>query len=134
MVIGWMGICLRLRDQDCVGKAVRVLREYPTLCGKAVKDGAPGFLWGLVAALVHAGDAVMPAEAFVVEAGPEEADADGAGGQDGGEDAAAHLGAGGVFVGQGAEADTGVAHTEGGFGEGEEEEMVGKGKEEDGRD
>ncbi len=42
----------------------------------------------LVAALVHAGDAVVPAQAVVVEPGPEETDAERAGGEDSGNDAA----------------------------------------------
>ena len=74
----------------------------------------------------------MPAEAFVVEAGPEETYAEGDGGEYRGEDAAAHLGAGGVFVRQRAEANTGVAHAWSGLAEGEEEELVGEGEEEEG--
>ena len=66
----------------------------------------------------------MPAEAVVVEQGPEEAEAEGADGDDLGEDAAAHGGAGGVFVGEGAETDAGVAHAGGLVGEGEEEGLV----------
>ena len=38
-------------------------------------DGNSAKVVGLVAALVHAGDAVVPAEAVFVEPGPEEADA-----------------------------------------------------------
>src|SRR6266851_3298355 len=57
----------------------------------------------LVAALVHAGDAVVPAEALVVEEGPEEADAQRTGGEECREDAAAHRGPGGGVVGEGEE-------------------------------
>ncbi len=66
----------------------------------------------------------MPAEAVSVHPGPEDTEAEGAGGQEGVEDTAAHLAAGGVFVGEGAEADACVAHAGGGFGEAEEEELV----------
>ena len=70
----------------------------------------------------------MPAEAVVVKPCPEEADAERTGGKGRGEDAAAHGGAGGVVVVEGAEADAGVAHAWGGFGEGEEEELVEQGE------
>lgn len=85
----------------------------------------------LIAALVHAGDAVVPAQGIFVEAGPEVAEAEWDGGEDGGEDAAAHGGAGGVVVGEGAEADAGVAHAGGALGEGEEEGLVEQGEEEE---
>src|ERR1700760_1088365 len=86
----------------------------------------------LVAALIHAGDAVVPAEAVLVEPGPEEADAKWAGGEDCGEDAAAHGGAGGVVVAEGAEADAGVTHPGCRFGEGEEEKLVDEGEDDEG--
>ena len=66
----------------------------------------------------------MPCEAVFVEGGPEEAEAEGAGGDEDGEDAAAHGAAGGVLVVEGAEGDAGAAHTRGGVGEGEEERLV----------
>ena len=87
---------------------------------------------GLVAALVHAGDAVVPAQAVVVEKGPEEAYAKRAGREQAGEEAAAHGGAGGVLVGEGAEADAGETHAGGGFGKGEEEDLVEKVEEREG--
>src|SRR6185312_2000163 len=77
-----------------------------------------------VAALIHAGDAVVPAEALFVEPGPEETKAERAGREENREDAATHGGAGGVVVGEGAEADASVTHSGRGLGEGEEEELV----------
>src|SRR5271168_4611474 len=78
----------------------------------------------LVAALVHARNAVVPTEAVLVHPGPEEADTERAGGEDRGEDAAAHGRAGRVVIGEAAETDAGVAHAGGGFAEGEEEELI----------
>src|SRR5580692_7606567 len=72
---------------------------------------------GLIAALVHAGDEVVPGQAVFVEGGPEESEAEGAGGEHEGKDAAAHCGAGGVFVAEGAEGDAGAAHSGSGLGE-----------------
>ena len=66
----------------------------------------------------------MPGEAVFVEGGPEEAEAEGAGGEHGGKDAAAHEAAGGVLVVEGAEGDAGRAHAGSGGGEGEEERLV----------
>ena len=88
----------------------------------------PGLVAGLVAPLIHAGDAVVPAEAVVVEPGPEKADAERAGGEDGGEDAAAHGRAGRVVVGEGAERDAGVTHAGGRFSESEEQKLVEQGE------
>src|SRR5271168_3232874 len=85
----------------------------------------------LVAALVDAGEAVVPGEAVGVYPGPEEAEAAGESGEQEGEGAAAHLGAGGVFVGEGAEADAGVAHAGGGVREGEEEDLIQRGEDEE---
>jgi len=84
-----------------------------------------------VAALIHAGDAVVPAEALFVEPGPEETNAERAGREENREDAATHGGAGGVVVGEGAEADAGVTHSGRGLGEGEEEELVDHGEDEE---
>ena len=84
-----------------------------------------GWGWvGLVGALVHAGEAVVPAQAFIVEPSPKEAEAQRGCGEEGSEDAAAHGLACGVFVGEGAEGDAGVVHAGGGFAEGEEEQVV----------
>ena len=66
----------------------------------------------------------MPCEAVFVEGGPEEAEAEGAGGEEDGEVAAAHGAPGGVLVVEGAEGDAGAAHSRGGLGEGEEERLV----------
>lgn len=74
--------------------------------------------------MVHAGEAVVPAEAFFVEPGPEETQAEGGGGHDGTQDAAAHGFASGVLVGEGAEGDAGVVHAGRGFAEGKEEQVV----------
>ncbi len=86
--------------------------------------GLCGLAAWLVSSLVHAGDAVVPTQGVLVEQGPEEAEAEGAGGEEGCDDAAAHGGSGGVFVGEGAEANAGVAHAGGSVGEGEKEELV----------
>ncbi len=77
--------------------------------GRIAKEEA----W-LVGALVHVGDAVVPAEAIFIEHGPEIAKPERKRGEAHGEQAAAHGGAGGVFVREGAEGDTGVAHAGGG--------------------
>ncbi len=66
----------------------------------------------------------MPGEAVFVEGGPEQAEAEGAGGEEDGEVAAAHGAAGGVFVVEGAEGDAGATHSWSGLGEGEEERLV----------
>ena len=66
----------------------------------------------------------MPGEAVFVEGCPEQAEAEGAGGEEDGEDAAAHGAAGGVLVVEGAEGDAGATHSRGGLGEGEEERLV----------
>ena len=68
----------------------------------------------------------MPAEAVVVKPCPEEADSERTGGKGRGEDAAAHRGAGGVVIVEGAEADSRITHAWGGFREGEEEDLVEK--------
>src|SRR5262249_27387062 len=75
----------------------------------------PLILWGecwrlLVTALVHAGEAIVPGQAIVVEERPDEAEAAGCDRKNEREDAAAHGFAAGVVVGEGAEADAGVAH------------------------
>lgn len=66
----------------------------------------------------------MPAEGVFVEDGPEEAEAEGQGGEQEGGDASAERGASGVFVVEGAERNAAVAHAGGGVGEGEKEELV----------
>jgi LPS-assembly protein len=71
----------------------------------------------------------VPAEAVVVHPDPGEAEAEGAGGHDGGKGAAAHGLARGIVVGEGAERDAGVAHAGGGVGEGEEEHLEDDGEE-----
>ena len=73
----------------------------------------------------------MPAEAVGVYPGPEQAEAEGDGGEQEGEGSAAHLGSGGVFVGEGAEADAGVVHAGGCVREGEEEELIEGGEDEE---
>ena len=85
----------------------------------------------LVASLVDAGEAVVPGEAVGVYPGPEEAEAAGESGDEEGEGSAAHLGAGGVFVGEGAETDAGVAHAGSGVCEGEEEDLIERGEDEE---
>lgn len=78
----------------------------------------------LVTALVDPGEAVVPAEGVFVEEGPQDAEAEGAGGEQDEPDAATHLGAGWIVVGEGAEANAGVPHSRRGAGEREEEHVV----------
>jgi hypothetical protein len=66
----------------------------------------------------------MPAEAVCIEPSPQDADAEWAGAEEEGEDAAAHGGAGGVLVCEGAEADACVAHSGGCVREGKEEQLI----------
>lgn len=66
----------------------------------------------------------MPGETVFVEERPDESDAEGGSGEDKGEDAAAHGFASGIVVGEGAEADSGVAHSGRRVGEGEEDVLV----------
>ena len=66
----------------------------------------------------------MPAEAVLVEPGPEEADAEGTGGKDRGEDAAAHGSASRVVVGEGAQTDASVSHAGRRFREGEKQNLI----------
>lgn len=81
-------------------------------------------LEGLVGPLVHAGDAVVPAESVLIEECPENAEAERRKREEGGKDAAAHGRASRVFVGEGAEADAGIAHAGRAVRKGEEEELV----------
>jgi hypothetical protein len=64
----------------------------------------------LVGSLVHARDAVVPAQAVVVEQHPEDTHAQRTDGDDLCKDAAAHGRAAGILIGKGAQADTRVAH------------------------
>ncbi|HEY6767590.1 MAG TPA: hypothetical protein VI386_22775, partial [Candidatus Sulfotelmatobacter sp.] len=68
----------------------------------------------------------MPPKTIIVQAGPEEADAKGTGGEDHREETTAHGGTGGILVAEGTESDAGVAHAGRCFGQGEEEQMVEK--------
>src|SRR5262249_8821982 len=77
-----------------------------------------------VAALVGAGDAVVPAEVVVVEDGPEEAQTERQRRQQQGADTVAHGGAAGVFVLKGAERDLCVAHAGGRSGPAEEHPLI----------
>src|ERR1700733_311967 len=82
----------------------------------------------LVAALIHAGDTVVPAEAVFIEPRPEKANTERARSEDRGEDAAAHCGACGVVVVEGAERGAGVAHAGSRLRQGEEQKLVEQGE------
>src|SRR5207248_5649800 len=58
----------------------------------------------------------------------EEANAERAGGQDHGQDSAAHGGAGGIIVGESAESDAGETHPGSRFGQSEEQQLVQQGE------
>lgn len=73
----------------------------------------------------------MPAQAVFVEERPDDAEAEGCGRENDRQDTAAHGIARRVVVGEGAEADAGVAHSGGRVGEGEEEVLVDQAEQED---
>lgn len=66
----------------------------------------------------------MPAQGVLIEQRPEKPEAEWEGGEQSGEDAVAHGGVGGILVGEGAEADAGVAHAGRGVGQSEKEHLV----------
>ena len=78
----------------------------------------------LIAALVDAGEAVVPTEGVFVQKRPEDSKAKGAGTKKNEPDAAPHFAACRVVVGKGAEADAGVLHAGSGARKGEEKHVI----------